>query len=61
MNWEIDYKIRLSEYNKHIEDLKDKKRRFIETNPDFPKEVLDIMFLNVIAPPQKIEIVNIKN
>lgn len=60
MSWEIDYKVRLEQYRKHVENLKEEKKRFVENNPSFPKDVLDIMFLNVIAPPQRIEIITIK-
>lgn len=51
---ELDYQQRLRKYNQHVEELDRQRKEFYENNPDFP---IKTMFMNVIAPPQKIEIV----
>ncbi len=50
----------MEEYKRKVEILAEEKRQFIESNPDFPKDLIECMFLNVIAPPQRIEIKEIK-
>jgi len=46
------------EYNHHVEVMAAKRKKFYEDNPDFP---YDTMFMNVLAPPQKIELRKIKD
>lgn len=54
LTYQIDYNDRLKEYNKHVEELAEKRRKFYEENPQFPYKYL---YMNVIAPPQKIELI----
>lgn len=56
--WEEDYQTHLKKYNQHVENLKRQKEQFIKDNPDFPN--VDLLFLNVIAPPQRLQIKIIK-
>lgn len=49
----IDYELRLMWYNDHVRELEEQRKKFYEENPDFP---IKTMYMNVIAPPQKIEI-----
>ena len=49
-----DYETRLKEYNDHVKELEEKRKQFYEANPDFPIKTL---YMNVIAPPQKIELI----
>jgi hypothetical protein len=55
-----DYKKRMWHYNNHCEILELEKKHFIATHPDWPEDLLEIMFLNVIAPPQKIILTELK-
>lgn len=48
---EQHYKGMLKEYEAKVESLRQEKENFIKANPDFPKDLIEIMFLNVIAPP----------
>lgn len=50
--WQADYDARMKTYNAHVADLKRQKDQFIKDNPDFPNP--EILFMNVIAPPQRI-------
>jgi hypothetical protein len=52
-----DYEARLAKYNHEVEVLAEKRRKFYEENPDFWCKT---MYINVCAPPQKIEIREIK-
>lgn len=47
-----EYEKRLAHYKEHVEKLRLEKVAFIKENPDFPNP--DILFLNVMAPPQRI-------
>lgn len=51
---EDDYNRRLKAYNEHVASIEKQRKEFYEKNPDFP---IKTMFMNVIAPPQKISIV----
>lgn len=53
ITYPLDYKRRVEEYNKYVEELEAQRKKFYEENPDFPFEYMD---MNVIAPPQKAEI-----
>lgn len=53
----IDYEERLAKYNHEVEMLAQKRKEFYEANPDFWCKT---MYINVCAPPQKIEIREIK-
>lgn len=50
---EIIYKGRLQEYNRQNEELEKQRKEFYEKNPDFP---IKTMYMQVIAPPQKVSI-----
>jgi hypothetical protein len=50
---ELEYQKRLDEYNHHVQMLEIQRKKFYEENPDFP---FKSMYINVIAPPQKITI-----
>jgi len=52
--YEIEYQQRLKEYNRQCEELKKLREDFYKKNPDFP---IKTMYMQVIAPPQKICIV----
>jgi len=54
----LDYEERMKAYNKGVAELNEKRKKFIEENPDHPFK--NSMFLNVIAPPQKCIIREIK-
>jgi len=54
---EEDYKERMRTYKEHVDKLNAEKETFRKQYPDDP--YLDIMFLNVIAPPQRLEIIEI--
>lgn len=51
---EEDYNRRLKAYNEYVASIEKQRNEFYEKNPDFP---IKTMFMNVIAPPQKISIV----
>lgn len=51
---DADYEVRMKVYNRQVEDLKAEKEKFMKENPDCP--YADQMFLNVIAPPQRLQI-----
>lgn len=53
---EISYKCRLAEYNRQVAELEKQRKDFYEKNPDFPYKT---MYMQVIAPPQKISIIEI--
>ncbi len=48
-----DYETRLKKYNEEVKALEEQREKFYKENPDFP---IKTMYMNVIAPPQKIEI-----
>ncbi len=50
---ETDYQKRLKVYNDYVAKLEQQRKEFYEKNPDFP---IKTMFMNVIAPPLKIQI-----
>jgi hypothetical protein len=52
-----DYDEKLTEYNKQVTGLAEKRRKFYEENPDFPFKT---MYVNVIAPPHKLIIRELK-
>lgn len=58
--FDLNHKQQTNDYRRHTEMLEYDKAAFIANNPDFPKEKLKYMFLNVIAPPQNISIRIIK-
>ena len=47
---EENYRKRLMEYNKCVDELAEKRKKFYEDNPNFP---LKYMYVNVIASPKK--------
>jgi uncharacterized protein YeeX (DUF496 family) len=49
----LDYDKRMEEYNKKVAEIEKQREEFYEKNPDFWSKN---MFLNVIAPPQKLVI-----
>jgi hypothetical protein len=51
------YKMSMDEYKHHVEMLEIKRKKFYEDNPDFPYKT---MYMNVIAPPVKIELKMVK-
>ena len=53
-----DYNERMAAYNNHVMELEIQRQKFLKENPNHPFK--DIMFLNVIAPPQKCIIRDIK-
>jgi len=57
---ELNYKLALIKYEMRLEMLDLERRMFVSNNPDFPPELLKIMFLNVTSPPQKVIIKHIK-
>ena len=52
--WDLDYGERKRKYEMECELLRIKRDQFLAANPDHPFK--DIMFLQVTAPPQKLEI-----
>jgi hypothetical protein len=50
---EQEYEARLKEYNRQNAELEKQKEEFYEANPDFP---IKTMYMQVIAPPQKVSI-----
>jgi hypothetical protein len=48
-----DYEARMAKYNHEAELLEIKRKEFYEANPNFP---IKTMFMQVIAPPQKLEL-----
>ena len=48
---ENEYEARLKEYNRQCEELKKQREDFYSANPYFP---IKTMYMQVIAPPQKI-------
>jgi hypothetical protein len=51
---DLDYDIRLNQYNMDTELLRIKREQFYRDNPNFP---FQSMYLQVCAPPQKVNIV----
>ena len=51
----IDYNIKMQEYNRMVLELEEQRKKFYEENPNFP---LKYMYVNVIAPPQKLIIID---
>jgi hypothetical protein len=47
----LDYDERIEKYNKQVSELEKQRKEFYEKNPSFP---IKTMFMNVIAPPQKL-------
>ena len=52
-----DYNERLKEYNKQVLELAEQRRKFYDDNPVFPFKT---MYINVIALPQKLSIVEVR-
>lgn len=52
--YDADYQNRMKEYNQQVGNLRLEKEKFRSENPDFPN--IDMLFMNVIAPPQRIEL-----
>lgn len=48
-----DYEKRMKEYNKHISELEEKRKKFYEGDHNF---TFKSMYINVIAPPKKLVI-----
>ena len=53
---EKEYNRLLIDYNKQIGTLRKKRKKFYKDNPNFPYKT---MYLNVIAPPQKLTIIHV--
>lgn len=53
-----DYEERMKEYSKRVSELTAQREKFYAENPDFPMKT---MYMNVIAPPQKLIIREIKH
>lgn len=51
---EAEYKTRKKKYDEQVAELRKQKEDYLKENPNDP--LVDILFMNVIAPPQKIEI-----
>lgn len=54
---ELDYMERKADYDMKAELLRIQREQFYEANPDFSNPY---MFMQVCAPPQKIEIIIVK-
>ena len=48
-----DYEKRLKEYNTQSAELERQRKEFYKKNPDFP---IKTMYMQVTAPPQKLEV-----
>lgn len=48
-----DYAAQMEAYNHRVALLEETRKAFYEANPDFP---ITTMYINVISPPQKIEL-----
>lgn len=53
---EIIYKGKLQEYNRQTAELERLRKEFYEKNPDYP---IKTMYMQVTAPPQKIQIIEL--
>lgn len=51
LEMELDYILRMDEYNRHVRELEKQRKEFYEKNPDFPNKN---MFMNVIDKPRRI-------
>jgi hypothetical protein len=50
---DFEHAVAMNDYNLHASLLEHQKRAFIANNPDLPVDFAEMLFLNVLPPPQK--------